>query len=265
MGFPATSPKGAMSLRALRRHGFRPVLLTGRSLSEVRDRCLAYGIAGGVAEYGAAIFDCTTGESEILIDSAAQGALSHLRETLARMPGVLIDPAYEHVVRAFRVDARDRRRGLSRAAIEEALLRSGIGPAARVVPGFFQTDFVAAAVRKETGLRHLAGRLDVRREPPLALGIGDTWEDVGILREARMGVAPANADSSLRQAGVAVLGRPAQAGLAEAIAQLIGHPPGTCPICAPPTLSPSSRRLLALLGVEDAGGWWRLLSAARLW
>lgn len=265
MGFPATSPKGAMSLRALRRHGFRPVLLTGRSLSEVRDRCLAYGIAGGVAEYGAVIFDCATGESEVLIDSAARGALRDLRETLAAMPGVLIDPAYEQVVRAFRVDVRDRRRGLSQAAIDEALVRSGIGHAARVVPGFFQTDFVAAATRKETGLRHLARRLDVHREPPLALGIGDTWEDIGILREARLGVAPANADRSLRQAGVTVLRRPAQAGLAEAIAQLIGHPPGRCPICAPPPLSPSSRRLLALLGVEDAGRWGRLISAVRLW
>src|SRR5262249_34563601 len=45
LGFPATSPAGALALRALLRHGFRPLLATGRSLEEVRDRCAAYGLA----------------------------------------------------------------------------------------------------------------------------------------------------------------------------------------------------------------------------
>ncbi len=43
MGFPATSPAGALALRALLRHGFRPVLATGRSLDELRGRSTAYG------------------------------------------------------------------------------------------------------------------------------------------------------------------------------------------------------------------------------
>lgn len=61
--FPAITPAGALALRALSRHGFRPVLATGRSLREVQSRCAAYRLAGGVAEYGAVIYDHIRGQT----------------------------------------------------------------------------------------------------------------------------------------------------------------------------------------------------------
>ena len=265
LGFSATSPMGAMSLRTLVRHGFRLVLATGRSLSEVRERCMAYGLAGGVAEYGAVVYDRTRGESEVLLDDTARAALFSLRDALRKTPAVFIDPAYVHVVRAFRIDREGRRRGLSQSAAEEALTKVGYTDSVRAIQGFFQTDFVAVSTRKEIGLRRLAQRLDVHSEQPFAMAIGDTYEDIGMLRLARLGVAPANADTALRRSGATVLRRPAQAGLAEAVTRLIGHPAGGCPICAPPALPPSSRTLMALLGVQDESGWRRLISAARLW
>src|SRR5436853_4259487 len=56
MAFPATTPAGAHALRALIVHGHRPVLVSGRSLDEVRERCRAYSLPGGVAEYGATVY-----------------------------------------------------------------------------------------------------------------------------------------------------------------------------------------------------------------
>jgi hypothetical protein len=61
-GLPATSPTGALALRALNLHGYRPVLATSRSLDEVRDRCTAYGLAGGVTEYGTFVYLSPNGE-----------------------------------------------------------------------------------------------------------------------------------------------------------------------------------------------------------
>ena len=265
LGFPATSPLGAMSLRALRRHGFRAVPASGRSLSEVSERCLAYGLVGGVAEYGGVVYDRARDESEVLVDGAAQAALDSLREVLQQTPDVFIDSDYLHVVRAFLVDRRGRRRGLSPIQAGAALAKSGSTNAVRVIQGFFQTDFAAVGTRKEIGLRRLAQRLDVPSQPPLAMAIGDTSEDIGMLGLARLGVAPANADSAVRRSGATVLRRPAQAGLAEAVTRLIGHPPGGCPTCAPPSLPTSSRTLMALLGVQDVSGWRLPITAARLW
>ncbi|MDX6700523.1 MAG: hypothetical protein QOF26_749, partial [Baekduia sp.] len=55
LGFPALTPVAAQALRALTAHGHRPVLATGRSEQEVIERCAAYRLAGGVAEYGAVV------------------------------------------------------------------------------------------------------------------------------------------------------------------------------------------------------------------
>lgn len=139
LGLSATSPMGAMSLRTLGRHGFRPVLATGRSLGEVRERCLAYGLAGGVAEYGAVVYDRAWDESEVMVDGVAQAALDSLRDALRQTPDVCIDPGYLHVVRAFRIDRDGRRRGLSRSAAEEALAKASCTDSVRTFQGFYQT------------------------------------------------------------------------------------------------------------------------------
>ncbi|MDX6470956.1 MAG: hypothetical protein QOF75_2759, partial [Gaiellaceae bacterium] len=61
LGFPGATPASMLCLRALASHGFRTVLVTGRSVAEVVERCRAYRLAGGVAEYGSATYDATTG------------------------------------------------------------------------------------------------------------------------------------------------------------------------------------------------------------
>ena len=57
LGFSSLTPTGAVTLRAVTLHGYRPILATGRSLDEVRERCAAYHLAGGVAEYGAVVYN----------------------------------------------------------------------------------------------------------------------------------------------------------------------------------------------------------------
>jgi len=264
LGFAATSPAGALALRALHRHGYRPLLATGRSLDDVRDRCAAYGLAGGVAEYGALVYLHGTGEVVSLLEPADRDALERLRAALAGTADVHLDPAFQHSVRAFRLDERGGCRGLPEAIIAQALEAGGRGRL-RPVRGHHQTDFVAAGTDKARGLRVIAGALGVLAETPLAMAIGDTASDLGMLGLAVMAVAPGNADSAVRRSrAVTLVRRHAQAGLSEAVALLVGHPPGGCGRCAPPPSSGSTRLLLDLLALEDVGRWRRAGRAFRL-
>jgi hypothetical protein len=224
-GFPATGPAGALALRALVRHGFRPVLATGHSLEEVRDRCAAYGLAGGVAEYGTALHVREGGRVHALLEPAAIRALELLRATLAEARDVFFDPAHRHSVRAFRLDARGRRRGLPAELVSEALAASGTAGWLRAVPGHQQTDFVPTDASKERALRLLARELGVDGGTPLA---------------------------------------PTQTGLAESVGRLVGHRPGRCAVCAPPPLSGNSRLLLDLLAMQDLSPWRQACRGLRL-
>src|SRR5581483_8695836 len=96
--YPAIGPEGAASIRALIQHGFRPVLVTGRSLDDVRERCAAYRIPAGVAEYGAALWDQARGSSTSLVDETARAEVERLRAALLAEPGVYVDPGYLHGV-----------------------------------------------------------------------------------------------------------------------------------------------------------------------
>jgi hypothetical protein len=249
-GVAVIGREGARALRALSCHGYRPVLASGRSLGEVRERSRAYGLAGGVAEYGAAVYVRATDSARERIGLDEQALLAALRERLELLTGVLVDPAYQYSVRAYRVDSAGRRRGLEPAEVELALAGWDGEPRPRIVPGEAQTDFVVASATKEGGLATLAGELGAPAGR-LALAVGDSLADLGMLRQARLGLAPANASPRLRAAGVQVLGRPFQAGLEQAVARLLGHRPGGCPICREPRLTRESRVVLTLLNTSS--------------
>ena len=249
-GFPATTVSGMGALRALRAHGFRVVLATGRSAPEVLDRCAAYRLAGGVAEYGAVVCDARGG--------AGAGARppdpwvrrrEALVADLSADPSVRLDPKYSRCVRATRYADGARRTGLDARALERiAAAHPGFTP----VRGDAQTDFVPEGVTKEQGVRHLLG-LFGDAQAPVALAVGDTAMDLGILRMARLGLAPAHADDGLRAAGVGRTRSPYQDGLAQAVARLLGHRPGSCRACRTPRLTPGEQLVLGLLSAGQGG------------
>jgi hypothetical protein len=226
--------------------------VSGRSLGEVRERCQAYRAAGGVAEYGAAIYTTADDRTIELLTPAERGLLDSLRSSLESLPGVVVDRAYDLAVRAYRLDSGGRRRGLREEQVEAAL--AGFDePGVRPIRGHAQTDFMAGRVTKASGLEALADELGLdQREPAwLAMAIGDTASDLPMLRLARLAFAPANADARVREAGITVLKGALQEGLTEATARLLGHPPGGCPACRDPNLAPSSRLLLTLLSPPE--------------
>lgn len=244
IGFPFLTPAGASSLRALRAHGYTPYLATGRSPDHVRDRILAYGLAGGVAEYGSVVLD--GGRERILVPPDAQAALARVRGFLAAQPGVVVDPRYVHVVRAY-VPRRDGPRRRLSPELEAAARAEAGDVSLRLATGATQTDFVAGAVNKGDAMAALlAGR-------PLAFAIGDATEDLPILRMAAFAAAPANADPALREAGIPIMPGVVQKGFRQAVTRFLGHAPGACPACRLPVLPRATRRCLRVLGWPDYG------------
>ena len=249
LGVTTANETAVRALRALNCHGYRVVLATGRSVGEVRDRCVHYRLAGGVAEYGAAIYETSGDRVRELLTTEERERLSRLRVALEHVPGVLLDGAYRFAVRAYRLNTNGRRRALRTdqvAAVLEQISNDRI----RAIHGEGQTDFVVDRVTKATGLRALASDLGVSEisRDRLALAVGDTVSDVPVLRLARLGFAPANADREVRAAGVATSRYAHQAGLEDGVAHLLGHRPGSCATCAGPDLSPRAQLLLLLLG-----------------
>jgi len=252
LGFSGLTPASASTLRALTLHGYRPILATGRSLGEVRERCAAYHLAGGVAEYGSVVYNHDTGRARSLLSETDRHDLDQVRATLRDLPGVLLDVDYSHTVRAYRLDAAGKRRGLSPEDTAMVLAAAGMSRRVRTIAGHAQTDFMVVGIDKGTGLRALAADLGADGQPP-ALAVGDTVSDLPMLDLAALAFAPASADARVRNSGVRILKRPYQAGLAQAASKLLGHSPGRCPICRVSYPSQDTRLLLAVLGARESG------------
>ncbi len=258
LGFPSLSPTGAMALRALTLHGFLPVLATGRSLDEVRERCVAYNLSGGVAEYGSVIYNHETGAVRSLLSCEDRTRLDFLGAVLAGIEGVYLDQEYHYSVRAYRLSPAGHRQGLSREMVEVVFSRLEPSMRIQAIQGESQTDFIIAGVNKGNGLRLLAAELragfeSMEEKQPLAFAIGDSASDLPMLRMAERSFAPSNADMKVRSSGVSILKQPGQLGMAKAVAQLLGHPPGDCPVCRSPSFSTETQILLGILAAQEKG------------
>jgi len=255
LGFPGATPASMLCLRGLASHGFRTVLVTGRSVGEVVERCRAYRLAGGVAEYGSATYDANTGRIRVHVPVEDTRALDELRARLLELDGVRVDPDYSLIVRASRVDGGRTRRALDPETVAGALAGVASRARIRVVQGEAQTDFVARDVDKGTGARALVRELgcDAASARPLAAAVGDTVEDLPLLALAERTAVPAHAAPEVAGAGVRRERRPYQQGLALAVGRLLGHRPGACPVCRPPARPPATAFLLAILAAREGG------------
>jgi hydroxymethylpyrimidine pyrophosphatase-like HAD family hydrolase len=255
LGFPTLTRASATALRALIAHGYVPVPVTGRGLEEVRERCRTYGVAAGVAEYGSAL--CLDGgESTVtLVGPDGDAAVRRVRAVLQERDGVRLDPAYVYAVRAYRMGSEGRRRPLDAAEVTECLQAAGVAGAIEAIQGENQTDLVASGVDKGAGLRalvdSLAGSGDGRAE--VALAVGDTAADAPMLALARSAFVPAHAAPEAMVAGAKRVRRPYQAGLALAVAELLGHRPGSCARCRVGQQTTERELLLDLLSISEDG------------
>jgi hydroxymethylpyrimidine pyrophosphatase-like HAD family hydrolase len=255
--FPTLTRASATALRALLTHGYRPVLATGRGIAEVRDRCRIYGLEGGVAEYGSAIYVARGDRSISLVDAESAAALSRLQAALRERAGASFDPGFRHALRAYNVRADGRPRPLDPGEAAACLDASDTATAVRAIPGENQTDFVPVAFDKGTGLRALIAALEAsggsESASALAMAVGDTAADAPMLALASAAFVPAHATHAAATTGARRVARPYQAGLHAAVGELLGHPPGSCRCCCVMPSTRESEVLVDLLSVSEDG------------
>ena len=258
LDFPAIAPAGALALRALLRHGYRPVIVTARSLGEVRDRCRLYRLPGGAAELGSVLYNLESRQVLSQLQASERGELVRLREELEKLPNVFVEHAHEHSVRAVRLTTRGLVRGLEEDMIQAALDAADLEGRVRIFRGGGQTDFVTSRVHKGTGLRALADALGAHpeEERPVAFAMGDDWPDAPMFDLARARFAPANVSDELRKKlsawpDLTVTRDPYGSGVLQAVTAFLGHNPRSCEVCAPPSLSTRRKVLVTALGGLD--------------
>jgi HAD superfamily hydrolase (TIGR01484 family) len=279
--FPSTTAAGIDALGLLHAHRCAVAVDTARSVAEVKEYCSAYGLVGGVAEYGGYVWDAVRERGQSLVRPESMSQLDRVRTALHRLPGVYLDDRHEYSIRACTYESTSRKGRslfsvlsssigspydgrfpvpLPTLTVRELLAREG---ADRLVirQTAIDTTIVPKEVDKGSGLLallRLAGQ-----EKMETVAVGDSEADLPMLRSAGRSFAPANI-SCARQAraiGCRIVRRAYQRGLLE-IARSIVHPDGRrCPRCPPPVRARGEHLFLDLLHVADQPRWMSLLRA----
>lgn len=278
-GFPCTTAAGIEALSLLRAHGLSVALNTARSVSEVKDYCKAYALAGGVAEHGSYVWDAVHQRERVLVSGEALRQLRELRDHLRLIPGVFLDERHQYSIRAFTY--REKPLGLVQTLLSSARASSiGDGALSHISTHILHellvdlnldrltfrhspldTAVIAKEVDKGSGL--IALRDWVLSESAETVAIGDGEPDLAMFRVATRSFAPANV-ACRRQArllGCQIVPHADQRGLLE-IARMLVHPDGGhCPQCSDLHLRSTDELFFSLLRAADGNPATHLIKA----
>src|SRR5262249_8227012 len=222
-GFPSTTAAGIKALSLLAYHGFTVALNTARTLREVKEYCHAYGLVGGVAEYGGVAWDRVQNRQVSLVDAESMRELEEARGALSRIPGVFLNEDYQYSLRAFTYQNGETMPLPHSMALD---LLSGMKlNRLHVHRTGLDTAITAKETDKGTGLRallSLGGLADAG-----VTAVGDSEPDLAMFRAASRSFAPANVScrKEAQLLGCHIVASAYQPGLLE-IARRIIHPEG---------------------------------------
>jgi hydroxymethylpyrimidine pyrophosphatase-like HAD family hydrolase len=221
MGFPHTTINGLKAIATAKEAGYSVIPNTGRSCEHVRNYCLQYGFKGGIAEYGSAIVDASSGLEVPLVDERTLDEVSKCREAVRQLGGVFVDSGYRYSVRAYRYRPNGTS-GLTLAEAKDFLHGSGL-QRLKVITRGADTYFIGMDANKGRGIelyKFRAGFADTT-----TAAIGDSDEDIPMVSSVKFAYAPANCSAGIR--GLAkdgkciVLSGARQSGLLQAIHLLL--------------------------------------------
>ncbi len=246
-GFPCTTAAGIRAIALLHAHEFSVALDTARSAVEVQEYCRAYGFAGGVAEYGAFLWDAVNQRGRVLVSPESLRQLDVARTALAQVPGVFLDQRYHYSIRAYTFEEPAKTLGrlpvpspvrsiLAATTDDKAAvplphllvrqLLAGLGLDRLLIhQTTLDTTITAKEVDKGTGLAALRDWVGLADAETLA--VGDSEPDLAMFRQATRAFAPSHI-SCARQArllGCRIDAQPYQRGLLN-IVRFLAHPDG---------------------------------------
>ena len=222
-GFPSTTSAGLQALGLLHAHGVAIAVNTARTLAEVKEYCQAYGLVGGVGEYGAVVWDAVGGQEQVLVSAESRQQLERVADALRQIPGVFLNDDYRYSIRAYTYE-RD-----ATVPLPTLLIRDLIAGLRADRLDFHQTYLDTAIVAKEAdkgkGLLALLGL--VGHQDLDTIAVGDSEPDLAMFRVARRSFAPAQIScrSVARRLGCRIADRPYQAGLLSSVRSIL-HPDG---------------------------------------
>ena len=229
-GFPSTTAAGIKAISLLHAHGFCIAVNTARTLEEVKQYCRSYGFAGGVAEYGAVLWDAISDRERVLVDSESLDQLHRVREAFRAIPGCFLNDDYLYSLRAFTY--QNGRTAPVPSLLAQDLLASVKANRLSVHQTGLDTAIVAKAIDKGTGLLSLLDFVGLKQAETIA--IGDSEPDLAMFRTAKTAFAPGNVTcrKEAQLLGCTIASASYQPGLLE-IARRIVHPNGeTCDRCS---------------------------------
>jgi hydroxymethylpyrimidine pyrophosphatase-like HAD family hydrolase len=249
-GFPTTTASGIRALRCLHAHGYALAINTARSAREVKEYSSAYGLVGGVAEYGSYIYDAVANHEKILVSGTALEQLEELRQALCEIPGIFVNDGYEYSIRANSYE-RNGTVPLPTNMVPNLVARLKLDLLS-VHQTSIDTTIIANDVDKGRGL---AALLDLVGRPDIAaVAIGDSEPDLAMFRVADRCFAPGGIGRPdlVKAVGGQIARAPSQRGLLE-IAHLVTHPDRSrCQNCPPLEIERSDQDALFLDLLEIA-------------
>ncbi len=250
-GFPCATAAGIKAISLLHSHGFAVAVNTARSLPEVKQYCCSYGFAGGIAEYGAVIWDAVNQREIGLVSRQSLRQMEQVKKALQEIPGIFLDDGCQHSLRAVTYQ-NGRTSPLPPVLVQDVLGRVK-ADRLRVQQTGLDTAIVAKETDKGTGLLCLLKLFGLKADEVVA--IGDSEPDLPMFRVAHSSFAPGHI-SCRREAkllGCWIADLPYQPGLLQ-VARKISHPQGgTCDHCGSAMADwPKGKNLfLSLLSAAD--------------
>ncbi len=221
MGFPHTTASGLEAISLLKSAGYNVILNTGRSVEHVRDYCRNFGFAGGIAEYGSVIVNPVTFTELPLVDDDTLDELKRCKEVLSTIGGIYTDSGYHCAIRAFRY-APGGAKGLTPEEAAEFLERNEFN-LIKMISRKPDTYFVGRNVDKGSAMAPMIILSGFSGDHIAA--IGDSDEDLPMLKRARYSYAPSNCSKGIRRLerklGCTILPGTGPAGLLDAVATLL--------------------------------------------
>src|SRR5262249_3615690 len=228
-GFPSTTAAGVKALSLLAGHGFTIALNTARTLPEVKEYCEAYGLAGGVAEYGGVAWDRVTNRQLGLVDAESMEQMQEAQRALRKIPGIFLNDDYQFSLRAFTYQ-NGRTMPLPRLLAQDLLANLKLDRL-QVHHTGLDTAITAKETDKGEGLRSLLSIASVPAAEVTA--VGDSEPDLAMFRVAGRSFATGNT-SCKREAqllGCHVTKSAYQPGLLEIVRSIIHPEGGGCGRC----------------------------------
>jgi hydroxymethylpyrimidine pyrophosphatase-like HAD family hydrolase len=230
IGFPSTTWAGIQAVSLLHAHDFAVVLNTARSIPEVKEYCKHYGFLGGVAEYGAYVWDALTDREQILVTPESMDQLCRLSDALRHIPGIFVNDDYKFSIRTYTFDGEATR------AVPGLLIQNLISKLGLDRLHFHQTYTDTAVLANETdkgkgllALLDLVGQRDL-----LGAAVGDSEADLAMFSIAKSSFAPGHIScrSQACAIGCKIDSKPFQPGLLNIVRRMVHPNNDFCRLCA---------------------------------